>query len=753
MDDEKFKELMDELRQSREESRQEFEKKPADQVTSAQEKTSKELAQRITKYSYQFQRKGHEKQFNFNSGVQESMAADSDDEKCIKKAEKEAQREVEKKATAKRRRGSASNSYRRPRVNPYPSEQSGPSSRRNMGQAPVVPPSQGRPRLLGPCFRCGAFGHLVATCTAKEKSYPFYQPAVSSAEPALGLCVSNTSVVKVADKSAEHQRNVDGPTLRIPDPVMCESLPMTFEIPDVVGSDSGELGSVAREANLAPDLDPADITKFWEVESDELVQITDVQGRLSLKLAFWREVLHAPPPVLDCIENGYRLPLKFIPPSRCQPNHKSTMVHQSFVVDAVENLVKNRCALKVSERPHVCSPLSVVSNSVGKLRLVLNLRYLNQYLHLLPFKYEDLRVAALLFDVDEYLFKFDLKSGYHHVDIHPDFHTYLGFQWETKGVASYYVFTVFPFGLSTACCLFTKMMRPLIRHWRGRGLKAIVYLDDGIIAVRGKQEALAESARVQQDIQNAGFVINVDKSTWEPSHTIEWLGFQIYLSVGKFSVPAHKIEALQSKLLKTKEAKCVSARELASLIGKIISMSLALNPITRLMTRNLYAILNCRLAWCHRLTLSGEATQELDFWLSEITNFNGRHIWPNPSAVRVVYSDASSTGYGGYMVEHGNLVANGLWSPDGAGLSSTWRELRAVKMVLESFQSKLKRERVRWFTDNQNVVRIVQYGSTKPSLQAKALNIFFLFVFRLIYNLSLSGSQESKMNWQTIIAG
>ena len=56
------------------------------------------------------------------------------------------------------------------------------------------------------------------------------------------------------------------------------------------------------------------------------------------------------------------------------------------------------------------------------------------------------------------------------------------------------------------------------------------------------------------------------------------------------------------------------------------------------------------------------------------------------------------------MVEHGNLVANGQWSTDEASQSSTWRELRAVRLVLESFQSKLENERVRWFTDNQNVV-------------------------------------------------
>ena len=236
-------------------------------------------------------------------------------------------------------------------------------------------------------------------------------------------------------------------------------------------------------------------------------------------------MLKAPPPILDCIESGYRLPLKFIPSPHCQPNHKSTMAHLSFVADAIKKLVINRCVLRVSKKPHICSPLSVVSNSNGKLRLVLNLRYLNQYLHVLTFKYEDLRVAAVLFEADEYLFKFDLKSGYHHVDIHPDYHTYLGFQWETKGMACYYVFTVLPFGLATACYLFTKIMRPLIRYWRGRGLKAIIYLDDGIAAVRGRQKALVESTRVKEDIEKAGFIINVEKSVWNPSQTMEWLGF------------------------------------------------------------------------------------------------------------------------------------------------------------------------------------------------------------------------------------
>ena len=97
--------------------------------------------------------------------------------------------------------------------------------------------------------------------------------------------------------------------------------------------------------------------------------------------------------------------------------------------EAIQKLVQDCCVIKVDQKPHLCSPLSVVSNSANKLRLVLNLRYLNQFLYMQHFKYEDLHIAALLFEKHEYLFKFDLKSGYHHVDIYPEHQKYLGFQW------------------------------------------------------------------------------------------------------------------------------------------------------------------------------------------------------------------------------------------------------------------------------------------------------------------------------------
>ena len=47
-----------------------------------------------------------------------------------------------------------------------------------------------------------------------------------------------------------------------------------------------------------------------------------------------------------------------------------------------------------------------------------------------------------------------------------------------------------------------------------------------------------------------------------------------------------------------------------------------------------------------------------------------------------------------------------------------------MRLVLGSFKDKLTNERIQWFTNNQNVARIVQYGSPKSLLQAEALSIF-----------------------------
>ena len=130
--------------------------------------------------------------------------------------------------------------------------------------------------------------------------------------------------------------------------------------------------------------------------------------------------------------------------------------------------------------------------------------------------------------------------------------------------------------------------------------------------------------------------------------------------------------------------------------------------------------------------MTEKAREELSFWMEQIDSINGQEIWHSPSALRVVYSDASDTGYGGFTVEHGCHIAQGRWFEKEAKQSSTWREIKAVRLVLESPIPKLKNERIQWFSDNQNVVRILQVGSKKEHLQEEALAIFSIAAKNLI---------------------
>ena len=142
-----------------------------------------------------------------------------------------------------------------------------------------------------------------------------------------------------------------------------------------------------------------------------------VKGRLRDKLAYRRDVLHASLSVLRVIESGYVLPLLSEPTHFHQSNQALTLGNAELFGERIAELVSSGCVREVEGAPAVCSPLSVVENSGGKKRLLLNLHHLNIFFFVqAKFLYEDLRVAMLLLKKGDCMLLFDLKSGYHHID-------------------------------------------------------------------------------------------------------------------------------------------------------------------------------------------------------------------------------------------------------------------------------------------------------------------------------------------------
>ena len=219
------------------------------------------------------------------------LADNEDDEKQFRRSEKEAEHEFrEFEEASKRRRGGGRGGWR---WRPYPYsfrdpqwDTAGPSSRTGTSPTPpqplmsLTPQRQIRPKVLGPCFTRGAFGHLAASFRLKGKQYPFGQPVVSSAEV--------TGVISESSELSMCVQGVDSGTAESCVPFQCvndsQIMVDVWDTSEVVDT-------------YPPDGLLVDMARIWEAEvPPTLNQISDVQGRLKQKIQFWQEVLHAPLP-------------------------------------------------------------------------------------------------------------------------------------------------------------------------------------------------------------------------------------------------------------------------------------------------------------------------------------------------------------------------------------------------------------------------------------------------------------------------
>ena len=104
-----------------------------------------------------------------------------------------------------------------------------------------------------------------------------------------------------------------------------------------------------------------------------------VHRKLHEHSSFWMEKLEESSFFRDIISHGYRIPFVELPWPVFKVNHCSALEHQEFVLRAIQELLDTNCVALCEECPTLCSPLSVVENSRGKLRLVLDSSSINSH--------------------------------------------------------------------------------------------------------------------------------------------------------------------------------------------------------------------------------------------------------------------------------------------------------------------------------------------------------------------------------------
>ena len=443
---------------------------------------------------------------------------------------------------------------------------------------------------------------------------------------------------------------------------------------------------------------------------------------------FW-ESIGASQFILGVIKEGYKIPFYCTPTPVYLQNNKSALQNSDFVRSAITELLNVGSVVECIVPLVVINPLSVSIQPNGKKRLILDLRHVNFFVKKSKIKFEGAKsfLQCLLARPCAWACSFDIKSGYHHIEICVSDQQFLGFAWVFEGVTKYFKFTVLPFGLSGGPYIFSKVMRPLVKYWRSKATSIVVYLDDGISAAQSFSKCEEHSLVVRSDLFQSGFVPNKDKCQWVPIQVICWLGIFWDFKNNSMFIPLEKISGIFDEVVKIMSCKSVSARNLARVTGRIISNFLIMGDVCELMTKAMHRLIESRIGWDAQVVLDSDVLVELKFWHEQLHRLNSRPIWREhalPS--RVVYSDASAIGCAAFISMNGKPVSHKNWDAIEMKQSSTWRELMCVKHALQSFANLLKGSLVKWYTDNQGVAAIVKTGSSKVHLHKLAMEIFSL---------------------------
>ena len=448
-----------------------------------------------------------------------------------------------------------------------------------------------------------------------------------------------------------------------------------------------------------------------------------VVGRLRSRSDYWQSI-GCSQYILDTIRRGYIIPITDDVESAYLRNNKSSRDEPVFVRKAIDELLDTGAIVECKGPTWVVNPLTVAKKG-GKFRLVLDLRHINAKIKKEKCKFEGHDTALQYLSKDGYMSAFDLKAGYHHIDIASEQQDLLGFSYpDWKENTRYFKFVVLPFGLSTAGLIFTKVLREIMKTWRGQCIQAVCFLDDGLQANQTKDVVERHALIMKGTLLSAGWIPHRSKSQWVPVQVIQWLGFLLDLAKGKIFCSKSRIDETKLVLNNILKSKVTHIKY------KLASMDRSHGDLVHMMTRFMNLAISEAPSWNCSIVVLPALERELKFWQRNIDSENGRDLFPSVATGQIdciLHSDASNTGCATVLTPEPNrrkLIVNRMFNEQESLSSSTERELLGVLHGITHFRHVLTHTNINWFTDAKNVARIAKRGSKKPYLANLAVAIY-----------------------------
>ena len=399
-------------------------------------------------------------------------------------------------------------------------------------------------------------------------------------------------------------------------------------------------------------------------------------------------------------------------------------------------------AIREVDKLEYCNKAFLEPKPRGGYRWVVDLRPFNAHNREYPTEFDHIYSLAQSLEPADRLASFDLKDGYFHMYIHPDFQKYFGFR--VNGVN--YVHVALPFGWSGSPAWFMRLSRQ-VGAWMAcpptftvggtsfgfeHTIRHRVLLDDFLMMFRAGDDAEGAVEYTQALLGFLGLEANEKKSHWEATHVLEHLGLVVDTLKGKFFIPEGKVQAIKAcaKAVLSevaRGARWVPTKLAARMAGLSVCVSLAFEG-ARLFAQGLYESLKGKSGWFGKVRLSHQAVKDVRALAKFPARWNGAPIWVPVGEVQLV-SDASDVGWGA-LVKVGPKTlgrAQGRWSRYMAGQHIMVRETAAIRLGLRSFLPAFSGKVVEAVVDNSaSFYGVKHWASRSQGLMHQLRKIFSL---------------------------
>ena len=444
----------------------------------------------------------------------------------------------------------------------------------------------------------------------------------------------------------------------------------------------------------------------------------DPAHAIKARLGFWKAI-GADAVVLSWLAYGVELRFEREPPATDFMNHPSYFENIPFVDDQIDDMLTRGDAVEVNrEECIMIEPLQVLTDPAGvkKTKLCTDKRFSNSFQARAPFTMETLeKDIQMVLDGDSgtKMFVVDLQRAFYSIPLARKSRPYSAFRHRSKT----YQNNTLLYGFCSAPFWFGKIMRVVVKLIRTLNLPSMQYADDFLFAVKLLRTDDSIPTFIKTLLAYLGLPTS-EKTQWEPSDEVQYLGYVINSKDLWMGVPNDKRERLLKSTLQlladVHSAQGASVQQLHSTASSLISLKLALSN-AQLMTREMMATVTAanRAERKSVTTQSGsELSQELQYWL---------HILRDPAKCRrAIFQprqdvelrlDAGEFAVGGHVLQEDVTIP---LPSELIGTSSTERELYAATVIPLHFRSILQnRNTVLTVFDSANAVIDLQKGGSK----------------------------------------